>query len=94
MRSEPQREEAQQRTAIAVRLRYFASLRDQAGRSDEEWSTASATAAELFDELRSRHQFKLTTDHVRVAVNGCYVPWDTDLRQGDEVVFIPPVSGG
>lgn len=94
MMSEPQREDTQVRTAIAVRLRYFASLRDQAGRSDEEWRTASTTAAELFDELRARHLFKLTADHVRVAVNGCYVPWNTHLRQGDDVVFIPPVSGG
>jgi adiponectin receptor len=33
-------------------------------------------------------------DVSRLAVNCEYVPWDTPLREGDEVVVITPVSGG
>jgi len=29
-----------------------------------------------------------------VAVNQKYIPNDTELMDGDEVVFIPPVQGG
>ena len=35
------------------------------------------------------HKFRLTA-----AVNRSYAPFDTPLRDGDEVVFVPPVSGG
>ncbi len=31
---------------------------------------------------------------VRLAVNLEYVPFDTSLHAGDEISFIPPVSGG
>ncbi len=34
------------------------------------------------------------TDHIKVAVNEEYRPLDYKLSAGDEVVFIPPVSGG
>ena len=30
----------------------------------------------------------------RLAVNGDYVSWETRLEEGDEIVVIPPVSGG
>jgi molybdopterin converting factor small subunit len=31
---------------------------------------------------------------VTASVNRRYAAFDTPLREGDEVVFIPPVSGG
>jgi molybdopterin synthase catalytic subunit len=32
--------------------------------------------------------------YVRVARNGSYVSWEEPLADGDEVAFLPPVSGG
>jgi MoaE-MoaD fusion protein len=32
--------------------------------------------------------------HVRAARNGVYAGWETSLADGDEVAFLPPVSGG
>ncbi|MEE7546298.1 MoaD/ThiS family protein, partial [Xanthomonas sp. Kuri4-1] len=31
---------------------------------------------------------------LRVAVDGAFARWDEALRDGSEVAFIPPVSGG
>jgi molybdopterin converting factor subunit 1 len=77
-----------------VRVRYFAALRDQRGRDEEEVTTAAATAGALYDELRRSHGFTLAPDRLRVAVNDEFRPWTTQLRDADSVVFIPPVAGG
>lgn len=77
-----------------LHLRYFALLRDQAGRHEETVETSAATPAALYAELAARHAFTLTAGQVRVAVNGDFVPADRPLKGDDTVVFIPPVSGG
>ena len=58
------------------------------------FATAAATPAALYDELRGRHNFSLTANLLMVAVNGDFGAWDTPLKEGDEVVFLPPVAGG
>ena len=79
---------------MKVRLLYFASLADRAGRSEEMRDTASASAGDLYDEMSRVHAFAFARDRVRVAVNGALAAWDRPLADGDEVVFLPPVSGG
>jgi molybdopterin converting factor small subunit len=44
-----------------VRVQYYAVLREQAGRSDEEVATAAATPAALYEELRTRHGLTLAS---------------------------------
>lgn len=78
---------------MRVRVRYFASLRDAAG-CDEEQVDAAGGLAALYEALAARHGFRLPRERLRVAVNGDFAPWDATLAEGDEVVFIPPVSGG
>ncbi len=77
-----------------LQLQYFALLRDQAGRSREEFASGAHTAAELYDELRQRHSFTLSREQLRVAINAEFADWTRELRDGDEIVFIPPVAGG
>lgn len=77
-----------------VRLQYFALLREEAGRQSETVDTAAATPAALYAELAARHGFRLPVGQLRVAVNAAFSDWDRPLRDGDEVVFIPPVAGG
>jgi molybdopterin-guanine dinucleotide biosynthesis protein A len=78
----------------ALRVQYFALLREQAGRRDEQISTAAATPRELFRELAARHGFTLAPEHLKVAVNSEFADWSRPLQAGDQVVFIPPVAGG
>ena len=77
-----------------LRVQYYAILREQAGRSEETLDTTASTPAELYDELRQRHSFKLIATQLKVALNSEFSDWHTPLRHGDTVVFIPPVAGG
>jgi len=76
------------------RVLYFASLGDRAGMDAEQVNSLSLDARGLYSELRARHGFTLGEDRLRVAVNGAFVAWEQRLHDGDEVVFLPPVSGG
>jgi molybdopterin converting factor subunit 1 len=78
----------------SLHVRYFAVLREQRGLGEERVSTGAATAAELYEELRARHGFTLRADRLRVAVNDEFEPWDSAVREGDAIAFLPPVAGG
>jgi molybdopterin converting factor small subunit len=77
-----------------VTLQYYAQLREQAGTSIEQLTTSAASLRELYDELRTRHGFSLTSDALKVAVNAQFSDWGRVLGEGDTIVFIPPVAGG
>lgn len=77
-----------------LHIRYYAVLREQAGCNEETVDTQAATPAELYAQLASRHPFKLTPAQLKVALNSEFSDWNTTLRHGDTVVFIPPVAGG
>jgi molybdopterin-guanine dinucleotide biosynthesis protein A len=77
-----------------LRVQYYAILREQAGRSEETLDTTASTPAELYDELCRRHPFQLAAAQLKVALNSEFSDWQTPLRHGDTVVFIPPVAGG
>jgi sulfur-carrier protein len=77
-----------------VHVQYFAVLREQRGLAEEKIDTAAATPAALYEDLRARHGFTLPGGRVRAAVNGDFVPAATRLKDGDSIVFIPPVAGG
>ena len=52
------------------------------------------TTVELEKIIREKASGKLDQVSLRVAINQKYVPNETELKNGDEVVFIPPVQGG
>ncbi|HEY2346588.1 MAG TPA: MoaD/ThiS family protein [Xanthomonadaceae bacterium] len=79
---------------MQVRLLYFASLRDAAGCGQEVVEVASASLDALYEGARSRHGFALPRERLRVARNGAFVAWNEVAMEGDEIAFIPPVSGG
>ena len=77
-----------------VTVLYFASLRDVAGRASETFDTAAPDLRVLYIELRARHGFALPVEKLRVAVDGTFARWEDTPRDGSEIAFIPPVSGG
>lgn len=77
-----------------IHVQYFAILREQRGVSAEELNTSAATPGALYDELRARHGFSLPRERIRAAVNDAFTDSSAPLRDGDRVVFIPPVAGG
>ncbi len=79
-----------------IRVIFFASLREEVGR--DEVAVQATSLNELLDELRRQlnetAMIALTAENVRVAVNQVLVEGVVDLRPGDEVAFLPPVTGG
>ena len=80
---------------MRVTIRTFAILRELApdrtlimlegdGRMEDAWRAL----ADRFPALEPHRPF------VRAARNGAYAEWDVLLADGDEVAFLPPVSGG
>jgi molybdopterin converting factor subunit 1 len=81
---------------ISVDLRYFAAMREALGRSSERLSVpAGTTASAMLDHLVAEQpKLDRMRSIVMVMVNQAYASPDTVLSDGDEVAFIPPVSGG
>ena len=78
----------------SLRLLYFAILRESTGISSENLSTSANTPKELYTELKERWSLPITENELRVAVNGEFADMEDNLNAGDEIAFIPPVSGG
>lgn len=79
---------------LSLRIRYFAVLREQAGRGEEVVDSRARNPVELYEELQRRHRFALSPSQLKVAINSEFSEWHTRLKHGDTVVFIPPVAGG
>jgi molybdopterin synthase sulfur carrier subunit len=79
---------------MRVEVLYFASLRDAAGTSAESVHTDAADLRALYEELRAKHGFAFGAERLRASMDGAFVAWDTPLRDGAEIAFLPPVSGG
>jgi molybdopterin synthase catalytic subunit len=82
--------------AIAVRARLFARLREQAGTDTENVELpAGSTVADVYDAVRRlRPGLAVDRNAVRAALNQEFADWVATVADGDEVAFIPPVSGG
>jgi molybdopterin converting factor subunit 1 len=81
---------------VHVRVRLFASLREAAGTGDVGLELPpGATAEEAWARLAALHPALAPRRAALAAsVNRRYAAFDSVLADGDEVVFIPPVSGG
>jgi molybdopterin synthase sulfur carrier subunit len=77
-----------------IQIRYFAMMGEKRGCQTESLKTTANTPEELFNELRTRHDFKFTTNIVKVAINDRFEEWNTPLKDGDTVALLPPFSGG
>jgi molybdopterin converting factor subunit 1 len=81
--------------AIAITARFFARLRELAGAETAKLDVPKGTrVAEVYKVLRLGYPQLPSQESVRPALNQEFVDWDAVVSQGDEVAFIPPVSGG
>lgn len=79
-----------------VTVKFFAQLRETAGVESVEVAATDLEQlyAVLEQLLGSDISVQLRAENVRVAVNQSIVSVNTTLRAGDEVAFLPPVTGG
>jgi MoaE-MoaD fusion protein len=84
------------KVAVAVHVRLFARLREQAGTDTETVEVPrESTLEDVYAALRKAHPaLESNLDAVRPALNQEFAAWDAIVGDGDEVAFIPPVSGG
>jgi molybdopterin synthase sulfur carrier subunit len=84
---------------MKLTVRYFAVLRERAGLETEvvAWDGPAPDVGGLREHLAARApglgEF-LRSSSLLVAVNREYADAATPLRDGDEVAFFPPVTGG
>jgi molybdopterin converting factor subunit 1 len=81
---------------MRVTIRLFARLRDLAGsgelvRDVASPATVQSVWASLVGEMPSLGEYERT---MSVAVNADYARMNAAVHDGDEVAFLPPVSGG
>jgi sulfur-carrier protein len=77
---------------MAIRVRFFASLREQMGFAEKSIPAEGlATVKDVLDRLDRDH---ILNAQVLYAVNMEYAKADTAVTDGDEVAFFPPVTGG
>ena len=80
---------------MEVMVRCFATLRELASDRTQLSLPAGATIADAWTSLAATHPGLVPhRPFVRAARNGAYAEWETVLVEGDQVAFLPPVSGG
>jgi molybdopterin converting factor subunit 1 len=79
---------------MLVRVHVFAAYREAIGarQVDVDVPTGS-TVGDVWQTLRDKYP-GLRTPRPAAALNEEYAPLDTPIQSGDEVAFLPPVSGG
>ena len=81
---------------VRVKVLFFGRLKEIAGRGEDSAEIVDGACIEqLFAKLTDQHpglaQFRASLVASR---NQEFAAWNTPLHSGDEVAFLPPVSGG
>ena len=83
---------------MKITVRYFASVREHIGLSQESIDTQSVDLAALRNELINRgdnYSNGLSAGKaIRMAINQTVCNENTRLTENAEVAFFPPVTGG
>lgn len=82
--------------SVTIRVLFFGQLKEIAGCAEQDLALEEgATAAAVFEHYAALHpRFGGLRSSLVMAVNEEFAAPGTVLRDGDEVAFLPPVSGG
>jgi molybdopterin converting factor subunit 1 len=82
--------------SIRVKVLFFGRLKEILGRTQESVDLAVESDIEsLFAQYVSHYpELKQFRSSLVASCNQEFAPWNTPLHAGDEVAFLPPVSGG
>ena len=81
---------------MRVRVLFFGRLKEIVGRAEDEAELSDGSRVEdLFARYGNRYpEFARFRASVVASVNQEFAEWRAPLASGDEVAFLPPVSGG
>jgi sulfur-carrier protein len=79
-----------------LKVLFFGRLKDLIGRAEDSVNSADAATIEQLFALYVAHNPELAKYRTSLVAscNREFAAWDTPLHPGDEVAFLPPVSGG
>ncbi len=77
---------------MSIKVRYFASLKETTGRSEDKLEFAGLIT--VGDVWFLANPNKALPDNCLAALNMDYVELNSIVKDGDEVAFFPPVTGG
>ncbi|MFW5914801.1 MAG: MoaD/ThiS family protein [Thermoplasmatota archaeon] len=78
---------------MRIRVRFFASFREMAGREEVEMELPPGTRLEGLTSLLME-EYPEMSGRAMVVHNRAYARGNPLLKEGDEVALFPPVSGG
>lgn len=81
-------------TIMQIKILYFAQLADLAGKTEEVREFSSNSPAELYAELKAAYHFPHEFKQLQVAINHELSAHEAELKDGDSVAFLPPMTGG
>lgn len=78
---------------MSIKVRFFASMRDRMGKSDAvvNFSGAKMTVGDVWQQAANGTPMPEST---LIAINMEYTDGNAVVKDGDEVAFFPPVTGG
>jgi molybdopterin synthase sulfur carrier subunit len=79
-----------------VKVLFFGRLKEIVGRTEDSVSPADAATIEQLFALYVAHNPELAKYRPSLVAsrNQEFAAWNTTLDSGDEIAFLPPVSGG
>ena len=80
---------------ISIEILAFGIAKDIIGASKMDYPASEGTTVEqLRESILERYPAFMNLTSLAIAVNSEYAEGDQIIKAGDEVVLIPPVSGG
>jgi sulfur-carrier protein len=77
---------------MSIKVKFFARMRDEAGIDSGEVEYVDSLSLEaIWTQLVKESSYP---ESVMVAVNMEYISGEPTLKDGDEIAFFPPVTGG
>ncbi len=77
---------------MSIQVKFLAAMRERMGRSDDTVEVGStATVADVWARVSGDQPLPRST---LIAVNMEYTDASHEVKDGDEIAFLPPVTGG
>ena len=77
-----------------ITVLFFGKLKETWKTNKTELESNCSSVDSLYSELLEKTADKPHKPSIKVAINDEFVDWDTAIKDGDIIAFLPPASGG